>query len=166
MSTTRVDPSRPNRIDAAVVATPVPRIREEELAARQEGEVVGEQSRSVRGSRRDALDLSLGVDPVDPRVGDVGAVAGAVGPEREAVRPSRGARDDLGLAVEAAAVDLPFLAAAPDRPVLLEREVLDVIHEAEPDGLDSLDRDERDAEPQVRQPLPAVSRPRASRCAL
>ena len=153
MSTTRVDPSVPDRIDAAVVTTPVPRIREEELAARQEGEVVGKQSRPVRGSRRDALDLSFGVDPVDPRVGDVGAVAGTVGPEREAVCPPRGARDDLGRAVEAAAVHLPFLAAAPDRPIRLEGEVLDVIHEAEPDGLDGLDRNEGDAEPQRPQSL-------------
>src|SRR6185503_10786758 len=140
-------PVRPHRVDAAVVATPVPRIREEKLAAREKGEIVGKQSRSVRGSSRDALDLSLGVDPVDPRVCDVGAVAGSVGPECEAVRPPRGARDDLGLAVEAAAVDLSFLAAAPDQPVLIESEVLDMVHQAEPDRLHCRRRDQRFAEP-------------------
>src|SRR4029434_4554630 len=111
-----------------------------ELSAGQESEVVREHGRPLGGSRRDALDLALRVDAVDARVGHVGAIAGAVRPQREPVRPPRSAPDDLGLALEASAVDLALLAAAPDRAVLLEGEILDVVDQAEPDRLDIVGR--------------------------
>jgi hypothetical protein len=93
---------------------------------------------AVFAARRDPLDLTLGVDAVHARIGDIRAVARSVRAEREAVGATRRAREDVRLPVEAAAVDLTLLAAAPDGPARLEREVLDVVDETEPDRLDCI----------------------------